>query len=1324
MSSMDKENRPLTQAPSMRARSKKQMTPIKGNNNSTADESKVVVAMRCRPLFEKEKANRANNCLRFMPGGQQVVLGKDRAFTYDHAFDESTSQEQIYDSCIKNLMEGLFEGYNATVFAYGQTGTGKTYTMGSGMSTSKTGGIIPSVIESLFHMAKEHSDAKINVRVSYLEIYNEEIRDLLHPDTPSKSIAIREATEGSVYVVGVQEEEVSSSEDMYRYLDEGTANRTTAGTLMNSHSSRSHSIFSIIVEQETGDGNEYISAKFHLVDLAGSERNKRTGTAGKRFQESVSINQGLLALGNVISALSSGKKRGGHIPYRESKLTRVLQDALGGNSRTLMLACVSPADNSFDETLNTLKYASRARFIKNKPTVNLQALPQSDAEELQNEIEELKRQLVTQGEAIQGGNANLKGLTERMGVKDQMRKVASLQQELDIVSHELVESEKALEEEGKKTATAEAERDSAAQVVVMFAKRLDSLLGDLDQLGYDDIRVRLKALAPRASSVRESGKWLSRPNTAHTDTLSGSRATLPTVNESCAASVSPVAETRIKELEMMLVRQEQETQQLKEAYADCKEDLMRDEEIFNEKMKQIKALQSSNMEQEATVQSLRRQCQQSADLVEMLRSQQQHGERATSAPSPVLSVNQDFAVQLEEDDEVMYTSDASFMDAIKDGMAQRVEGLEDAENASRPLEEAKSDLLAMAHGQATEFRAQQTRMERQLKDLTINIQQKQELIRMLVKNEQQAVLARNDYEKRVHEMEHEVSSARQGLDQMHGTDEGHRHREETRALQEEYEARIQEKEGQLADAKRALHNQEMIAKVKAQSEQKICKYEAQITQMKEQQKELAISLKEEQAKEEERKQETQRKLVQLQNELTMNRQRVRDVESENARQKNLLQRKTEEVEHARKQMQAYRDKEKQPNMEHDDSPSTSSTNSKKAWLDSEIEQYLQKKQAMEALEKQLEEREAIIQEREAVLSAKHKLELKRMRESHSIQEGLHSLGEDIGAMDMELTSKAALMKTVDAKALRQMQEDVQALQHRREDALAQMEELEQRKSDGQFLNGEDEMMWQEVDDRMDELDAEVEYKTSLIKEVEQTTGKGDVSTEHIISRLECMSDKEAKELLKKNVKILIAMTEKEQKHNQMKKMYALDIAERDELIKDLQEGSRRTKMAQDRIVTRMETEHAEEIQRLVAERAEVCDGVSLGNALSQKEEELEAANKDLYYYKQSYRELKRKLKQIQGAVKEDVNQKQQECDKVHNENAMLHEELKNMKAFMTRHSQNGGGGPVAPVRVSRSSLRSRGKVLDAEQVQIRASQATESDNMHLSSNSLASLATP
>jgi len=160
---MDKENRPVCRVPSAKARAKKQMTPIKGNTNATADESKVVVAMRCRPLFEKEKANRANSCLRFMQGGQQVVLGKDRAFTYDHAFDENTSQEHIYDSCIKPLMEGLFEGYNATVFAYGQTGTGKTYTMGSGMSTSKTGGIIPSVIESLFHMAKEHSDAKVSL---------------------------------------------------------------------------------------------------------------------------------------------------------------------------------------------------------------------------------------------------------------------------------------------------------------------------------------------------------------------------------------------------------------------------------------------------------------------------------------------------------------------------------------------------------------------------------------------------------------------------------------------------------------------------------------------------------------------------------------------------------------------------------------------------------------------------------------------------------------------------------------------------------------------------------------------------------------------------------------------------------------------------------------------------------------------------------------------------------------------------------------------------------------------------------------------------------
>nr|PNR57756.1 hypothetical protein PHYPA_004750 [Physcomitrium patens] len=363
--------------------------------------SSVRVAVRARPLIEKEIVEKCKECVSYSQDGKQVVLGKDRRFTFDHVFGPIVSQEDVYIDCVKPLVESCCAGYNATVLAYGQTGSGKTFTMGCGNNASlleEELGILPRAIRQLFECVEERSNqAEFLIKCAFVEIYNEEIKDLLHPDTPSRSISIREDANGDIVLAGVKEEVVTSFESMIRFLEHGSVFRTTGSTLMNQHSSRSHAIFTIIVEQrsivECTNTNDVITAKFHLVDLAGSERAKRTGAVGMRFKESVTINCGLLALGNVISALGDERKRCQHVPYRESKLTRMLQDSLGGNSRTCMIACISTADTNFEETLNTLKYANRARNIRNNPVINRD--PQSVMlNQLRQEIRALQVELL------------------------------------------------------------------------------------------------------------------------------------------------------------------------------------------------------------------------------------------------------------------------------------------------------------------------------------------------------------------------------------------------------------------------------------------------------------------------------------------------------------------------------------------------------------------------------------------------------------------------------------------------------------------------------------------------------------------------------------------------------------------------------------------------------------------------------------------------------------------------------------------------------------------------------------------------------------------
>ena len=284
--------------------------------------------------------------------------------------------------------------------------------MGTGfeMNTSlEQEGMIPRALRQIFDGIKsrqEKADEEKNMRpefivsVQFMEIYNEEILDLMATSGVQKKIRIHEDQFGNIVADGLEESKTNSYEETMKLLQAGALNRTTASTKMNTQSSRSHAVFTLnisqtrsVVKSEGGDKEvETVCSKFHFVDLAGSERLKRTGATGDRAKEGIAINGGLLALGNVISALGDRAKKAQHIPYRDSKITRLLQDSLGGNSRTIMIACISPSDSDFMETLNTLKYANRARNIKNKVSRNQDSTSKQIAvlrEQLQQALAEL-----------------------------------------------------------------------------------------------------------------------------------------------------------------------------------------------------------------------------------------------------------------------------------------------------------------------------------------------------------------------------------------------------------------------------------------------------------------------------------------------------------------------------------------------------------------------------------------------------------------------------------------------------------------------------------------------------------------------------------------------------------------------------------------------------------------------------------------------------------------------------------------------------------------------------------------------------------------------
>ncbi|XP_014279006.1 chromosome-associated kinesin KIF4A isoform X2 [Halyomorpha halys] len=353
----------------------------------------VKVALRIRPLVSSEIDIGCRPCIERIPKEPQVTIGKgSQMFTYNFVFDELEGQGKVYNDAVQSLIDNLFKGYNVTILAYGQTGSGKTYTMGTNYSGDGELGVIPRAIYDIFNRINSSVDKEYKVSVSFIELYNESLYDLLTQKPREQSIVEMREHCNTVCIPGLTELEVNSPEETLERLKEGSSGRVVGSTAMNAQSSRSHAIFTINFKILPKDNpTNIITSKFHLVDLAGSERSKKTGTTGERFKEGVNINKGLLVLGNVISQLGEGNH--GYINYRDSKLTRLLQDSLGGNSVTLMIACVSPADYNQDETLSTLRYADRARKIKNKPIVN-QDPHLAEISRLRKEIEELRLKMI------------------------------------------------------------------------------------------------------------------------------------------------------------------------------------------------------------------------------------------------------------------------------------------------------------------------------------------------------------------------------------------------------------------------------------------------------------------------------------------------------------------------------------------------------------------------------------------------------------------------------------------------------------------------------------------------------------------------------------------------------------------------------------------------------------------------------------------------------------------------------------------------------------------------------------------------------------------
>ncbi|CAH1121124.1 unnamed protein product [Ceutorhynchus assimilis] len=387
-------------------------------------EDSIKVVCRFRPLNDSEEKAGSKFVVKFPSGGEEncISIG-GKVYLFDKVFKPNATQEKVYSEAAKSIVSDVLAGYNGTIFAYGQTSSGKTHTMEGVIGDPHKQGIIPRIVNDIFnHIYAMEENLEFHIKVSYFEIYMDKIRDLL--DVSKVNLSVHEDKNRVPYVKGATERFVSSPEEVFESIEEGKSNRHIAVTNMNEHSSRSHSVFLINVKQENLENQKKLSGKLYLVDLAGSEKVSKTGAEGTVLDEAKNINKSLSALGNVISALADGNKT--HIPYRDSKLTRILQESLGGNARTTIVICCSPASFNESETKSTLEFGKRAKTVKNVVTVN---------EELT--AEEWKRRYEKEKEKV----ARLKGKVEVLEAElNRWRAGETVRAEEQVNLNELIEA--------------------------------------------------------------------------------------------------------------------------------------------------------------------------------------------------------------------------------------------------------------------------------------------------------------------------------------------------------------------------------------------------------------------------------------------------------------------------------------------------------------------------------------------------------------------------------------------------------------------------------------------------------------------------------------------------------------------------------------------------------------------------------------------------------------------------------------------------------------------------------------------------------------------
>jgi chromosome segregation ATPase len=1175
------------------------------------------------------------------------------------------------------------QGYNATVLAYGQTASGKTFTMGTGQANADCGdddGIAPKVIRNSFvHMESQCEEMEFKTSCSYIEIYNEDIRDLLQPDTPKHAISIRETPDSVIQVAGIHAETCNSAAEMLRCLADGTTQRTTAATLMNEQSSRSHSIFTIILEQRrrsnkpiqgrpkgfqawhVESGGEasnaqlsYRTAKFHLVDLAGSERAKRTGAVGSRFKESVAINSGLLALGNVISALGDPGKRGSHVPYRESKLTRLLQDSLGGNSRTWMIACASCADCDFEETANTLKYAHRARNIKNKPVVNHDprvaqlAAMQDEIQALRDELRRVSTGVPLSSTSQPGDAEMLSELNEKLEASEKrhvevVERLVTAESETEALQRALLELYSSICQQLPVLApsTPRGTTDSEARQVAVAAlcKVLHNAKSALAPQGSE-----VDQVLPEVPSI--PGVEMSLPlqdaqahlasEGAAVDDLKGSMEN----SESCAAGETARLESlaamrkdaapllrkyldEIQRLESDVVMYRRRSQQLAKELQQAQDDLHNDEEIFEEKMREMKDLADRN---EQLVEALEKQARERTSAAEPAPLKNGFGSNDSRS----------LAARLEDSDEVRTEEP----DVSRPGSAG---GL--CHGAPSGILEDHVDGAVQAELQDS-LNAQRS-LEQEMQQLTQNVSLKEELISELVRSESEWSVTKAQYQKLIEQLQND-------LEQM---------QRECALVQSQERSSLERCIAEQTETiKRKQQEFSRLRELRHQDSRRIRELEAEMSSIKGQQRECEHKLQSEQ-KRASRLEEVVSKMEDIKV------QQINDLQSRLSSMEDLKVPQVNDLQHRLQREPSHTEQKSRGSTplrasHHSSAPSLAAisgaapSSSRAGRLEHQIDEQLKKHELSQSVEEDIRKCDALIKKREQYLSYRRKIAAKDSLEQAELYERLRQLEGQLAQLDREIVASAGTGGSDEAESRRRSQREAVAAEYSKLSETGQ-----QKHSEGQnVLN--------DVDERLECLRDEIDFREARIAKAQQMlqpspSGASNPAVVKPVSssplgeldaEVASLPPEDAKELLIRYCEKLVRQRQREKQTGKRLNAVQAQLEERSKHVTELKEVLRKQDANSTKALAKVTKEYEGRIRILLRqlsaaqqnasqeqpEPSELAASASRGNtslpaasstdtesnAGGTENNETQQLRRDNQYFKAVNRELKRRLRNL------------------------------------------------------------------------------------------------